>query len=93
MKALVLAAAAAMALAAILATQSAVARAFPSKPIRLIVLQYRPAISKVAATAEFQRTQGARGYSMVSPPDADAFVLEERRRWPSLLAGAGIKPQ
>ena len=65
----------------------------PSKTPRPIVLRYREAISRVAATPEFQRTQRNRGYAMFSPPDVEAFVQEECRRWPALLARAGIKPQ
>jgi tripartite-type tricarboxylate transporter receptor subunit TctC len=65
----------------------------PGKTPRPVVLRYRQLISKIAATPEFQKTQRSRGYAMFSPPDVDAFILEECRRWPALLAKAGVKPQ
>ena len=65
----------------------------PSKMPRPIVLRYREAIARVAATPEFQKTQRGRGYTMFSPPDVEAFVAEEIKHWPVLLSKAGIKPQ
>jgi tripartite-type tricarboxylate transporter receptor subunit TctC len=65
----------------------------PAKTPRAIVLRYRQAIDKIAATPEFQKTQRARGYGMFSPPDVDAFMQNEIQRWPAMLAKAGVLPQ
>jgi tripartite-type tricarboxylate transporter receptor subunit TctC len=65
----------------------------PGKTPRPIVLRYRQVITKIAATPEFQKTQRARGYGMFQPDNVDAFILDECKRWPALLAKAGVKPQ
>jgi tripartite-type tricarboxylate transporter receptor subunit TctC len=65
----------------------------PSQTPRPVVLRLRQAITKVAATPEFQKQMTSRGYGMFSPPDVEAFVKAEIERWPALLAKSGLKPQ
>ena len=65
----------------------------PAKTPRPIVLRLREAIGKVASTDEFKKQMTARGYSLFSPADVDAFIKEEVKRWPPLLAKAGLKPR
>jgi tripartite-type tricarboxylate transporter receptor subunit TctC len=65
----------------------------PAKTPRPVVLRLREAISKVAASPDFQKQMKARGYGIYSPPDVDAFIKEEVTRWPPLLAKAGLTPK
>ena len=65
----------------------------PAATPRPIVLRLRQAITNVAATPDFKKQMTARGYSIYSPPDVDAFIKTEVQRWPALLAKAGLMPQ
>jgi tripartite-type tricarboxylate transporter receptor subunit TctC len=65
----------------------------PSKTPRPIVLRLRQALTRIAATPEFNKQMTSRGYGVSSPADVDAFVAAEIQRWPALLAKAGLKPQ
>jgi len=65
----------------------------PAKTPRPVVLRLRQAITAVAATPEFQKQMSSRGYTLISPPDVEAFVKAEIERWPAVLSKAGLKPQ
>ena len=65
----------------------------PAATPRSVVLRLRQAIDKVAASPEFRKQMASRSFEVLSLPDVDAFVKAEIRRWPPLLAKAGIKPQ
>jgi tripartite-type tricarboxylate transporter receptor subunit TctC len=65
----------------------------PAATPRPVVLRLRQAITNVAATPDFKKQMTARGYSIYSPPDVDAFIKTEVQRWPALLAKAGLMPQ
>jgi tripartite-type tricarboxylate transporter receptor subunit TctC len=64
----------------------------PVKTPRPVVLRLREAITRVAATPEFQKQMRIRGYGLSSPADVEGYIKGEIQRWQVLLARAGLKP-
>jgi tripartite-type tricarboxylate transporter receptor subunit TctC len=65
----------------------------PAATPRPVVLRLRQAIDKVVATPAFKEHLASRSFASFASPDVEAFVKSEIKRWPPLLAKAGIVPQ
>ncbi len=65
----------------------------PAATPRPVLLRLREAIDRIVVTPEFKERLAARSFSDFKQPDVEAFVKAEAKRWPPILADAGLKPQ